>query len=46
MRQRVKEDGKSECHPVTGWIGVEPAGKITPHESELTSVMVFQHENF
>jgi hypothetical protein len=27
---RVEECGKSECHPVIGWIGVEPRGDITP----------------
>ena len=39
MRQRVKEKGKSECLPVTGWIGAElQQGGITPRESELTSL--------
>ena len=35
---REEEDGRSERHPVMGWIGVEPTGKITPRESGLTSI--------
>ena len=35
---RAWEDGRSERHPVMGWIGVEPMGNITPRESALTSV--------
>ena len=35
---REWEDGRSERHPVMGWIGVEPTGDITPRESALTSV--------
>ena len=35
---REEEDGRSERHPVMGWIGVEPMGNITPRESALTSV--------
>jgi len=35
---REEEDGRSEGHPVMGWIGVEPTCNITPRESELTSV--------
>ena len=35
---REEEDGRSERHPVMGWIGVEPTGDITPRESALTSV--------
>jgi hypothetical protein len=35
---REEEDGRSERHPVMGWIGVEPTGDITLRESELTSV--------
>src|SRR5215471_11697242 len=35
---REWEDGRSEGHPVMGWIGVEPPGDITLRESALTSV--------
>ena len=35
---RAWEDGRSEGHPVIGWIGVEPTGNIAPRESALTSV--------
>ena len=35
---REEEDGRSERHPVMGWIGVEPLRNITPRESVLTSV--------
>ena len=35
---REWEDGRSERHPVMGWIGVEPLGNITPRASALTSV--------
>ena len=35
---REGEDGRSEGHPVMGWIGVAPTGNITPRESALTSV--------
>jgi len=35
---REWEDGRSEGHPVIGWIGVEPLCNITPRESVLTSV--------
>ena len=37
MGLRVWDGGRSECHPVMGWIGVEPSGNITPRESGLTS---------
>lgn len=30
MGQWVEDDGKSERHPVMGWIGVEPQGDIIP----------------
>ena len=35
---RAWEEGRSEGHPVIGWIGVEHTRKITPRESELTSI--------
>ena len=35
---REWEDGRSERHPVMGWIGVEPTGDITLRESALTSI--------
>jgi hypothetical protein len=35
---REGEDGRSEGHPVIGWIGVEHTRNITPRESELTSI--------
>jgi hypothetical protein len=35
---REEEDGRSERHPVMGWIGVEPTGDITLRESALTSI--------
>jgi uncharacterized OsmC-like protein len=35
---REWEDGRSEGHPVMGWIGVEHTRNITPRESVLTSV--------
>ena len=38
MGRRVEEGGKSECRPITGRIGVEPPGEITPRESGLTSL--------
>jgi hypothetical protein len=38
MGLRVNDDGASECHLVMRWIGVEPPGKITPRESEQTSI--------
>ena len=34
---REWEDGRSEGHPVMGWIGVAPTGNITPRESGRTS---------
>ena len=37
----VEEDGASECHLVTRWIGVEPTGNITPRESGQTSIWSF-----
>ena len=38
MGRRVEDEGRSECHPVIGGIGVESSGEITPRESELTSL--------
>ena len=38
MGRRVKDGGGSECRPVTGRIGVEPTGDITPPEREPTSL--------
>lgn len=38
MGLRVNDDGGSECHLVMRWRGVEPTGKITPRESEQTSI--------
>ena len=38
MGRRVEDEGGSEGRSVTGRIGVEPPGKITPRESELTSL--------
>ena len=38
---REEEDGRSERHPVMGWIGVEPARNITPRASEQTSIWSF-----
>lgn len=38
---RVEECGKSECHPVMGWIGIEPQGNIIPRESGQTSTWSF-----
>ena len=35
---RAWEDGRSERHPVMGWIGVAPTGNMTPRESGLTSI--------
>ena len=35
---REEEEGRSERHPVMGWIGVEPARNITPRASEQTSL--------
>jgi N-terminal domain of reverse transcriptase len=36
--RRVKDGGGSECRPVTGRIGVEPKGDITPPERAPTSL--------
>jgi N-terminal domain of reverse transcriptase len=36
--RRVKDEGGSECRPLTGRIGVEPPGDITPPEREPTSL--------
>jgi len=41
MGLRVKENGKSEGHPVMGWIGVASADNIILRESEQTSVWSF-----
>jgi RNA-directed DNA polymerase len=38
---RVEEDGRSACHPVMGWIGVEPTRNITLRASEQTSIWSF-----
>jgi RNA-directed DNA polymerase len=38
MGRRVKDGGASECRPVTGRIGVEPPGDITPPERGQTSL--------
>jgi hypothetical protein len=35
---RAWEDGRSEGHPVMGWIGVAPTGNMPPRASGLTSV--------
>ena len=35
---REWEDGRSEGHPVMGWIGVAPTGDIALRESALTSI--------
>jgi hypothetical protein len=41
MDVRDEEDGRSEGHSVMEWIGVAPAGNITPRESALTSIWSF-----
>jgi hypothetical protein len=41
MGRRVEDGGRSECPPVTGRIGVEPFGEITPRESGPTSPRSF-----
>jgi hypothetical protein len=41
MGRRVEDEGRSECPPVTGGIGVESSGEITPRESGLTSLGSF-----
>ena len=38
MGRRVEDEGGSEGRSVTGRIGVEPPGEITPRESGLTSL--------
>src|SRR5262245_55883585 len=38
MGRRVKDGGESEGRPLTGRIGVEPPGDITPPEREPTSL--------
>src|SRR3954470_13212354 len=38
MGRRVEDEGGSECHPVIGWIGVEPWGEITLRQGGLTSL--------
>ena len=38
MGWRVEDGGRSECPPVTGGIGVESSGEITPRESGPTSL--------
>src|SRR5215471_13681645 len=38
MGRRVQDGGASERRPVTGRIGVEPSGDITPPERGLTSL--------
>jgi hypothetical protein len=41
MGRRVEDEGKSECPAVTGGIGVESSGEITPRESGPTSLGSF-----
>ncbi len=41
MGRRVKDEGRSECRPVVGRIGVESSGEITPRESGPTSLGSF-----
>ena len=41
MGRRVEDGGRSECPPVTGGIGVESSGEITPRESGPTSLGSF-----
>ena len=36
--RRVKDEGRSECRPVIGRIGVESSGEIIPRESGPTSL--------
>jgi hypothetical protein len=38
MGRRVEDEGRSECPAVTGGIGVESSGEITPRESGPTSL--------
>jgi RNA-directed DNA polymerase len=38
---RAEEDGRSERHPVRGWIGVEPTRNITLRASGQTSIWSF-----
>lgn len=42
--QRVKEDGKSECHSVMEWIGVRPGGDITPRDKRADFRRVSNYE--
>jgi len=37
MRMRAEEIGKSECHPVTGWIWIAAQTNIIQPEREQTS---------
>ena len=46
MGLRVKEDGGSEGRPVTGRIGVEPPGDLTPCASKLTSIWSLRTRSF
>ena len=41
MGRRVEDEGRSECPPVIGGIGVESSGEITPRESGPTSLGSF-----
>ena len=41
MGRRVEDEGRSECPAVTGGIGVESSGEITPRESGPTSLGSF-----
>ena len=41
MGRRVEDEGRSERHPVVGWIGVESSDKITLRQSGLTSLWSF-----
>ena len=44
MGGRVEEDGKSEGHPVMGWIGIEPQGDIIPTGNGADFHRVSHHE--
>jgi hypothetical protein len=41
MGRRIEDEGRSERHPVVGWIGVESSDKITLRQSGLTSLWSF-----
>jgi hypothetical protein len=44
MGRRVKDRGESQGRPVTGRIGVEPHGDITPLRKQADFPVVFRHE--